>query len=261
MASWPSRILGRSKSRASLSEPPPPVPPLRTADDSDDMEPAAINVDHALKAFEAAKGEYERGENGPFELQGSYSLAEYERLLDVTETRWRLAYWLNDGTIFFYGDPSFPHEAMGSYLFADLNSELQDYLQEGPPSGDQEADSDIAKGKTAFLIFAAPSPKNRLDPDPDPFQHIRHPGKGYIRAKKDGPLMKEPDYYIALHDTSTLSQEPVPIVVFEGAYKNETIEELVFEILRWREAGAAISIGIKANVGSLPSLSSTFLSG
>jgi hypothetical protein len=60
--------------------------------------------------------------------------------------------------------------------------------------------------------------------------------------------MKEPDALFTLGSSYTASGNEDIFCYFEGAWKNEDMPVLMWEVLRVWEAGVAVSAGIKANV-------------
>jgi hypothetical protein len=70
------------------------------------------DVDRAFFAFDKAKLAFSKGAPGPFQLDGRYTEAVYDRFRDLTEDHWKVAFTEEDNTIFCFGDTSLPHERM-----------------------------------------------------------------------------------------------------------------------------------------------------
>jgi hypothetical protein len=201
-------------------------------------------VDHALYEFGIAKTSYYRGDDGPYFLHGEYSLAVFERLQEVVESNWCLAYFDNEHTICLFGDPSYLHGHLTSLVYNSLVAALNDYMIYAPESGVRAIDRSNVNKCNAFLQFAF-APTISLPLHPDPAQNVPSP---FQVMSADGTIRQEPDLVGTIPRQYTSSGEPVIAFLFQSAYRNETLKILGWELCRARAARAVVSAGIKIHV-------------
>jgi hypothetical protein len=178
-----------------------------------------------VDAFEEAQKSYFDGfENGPYILKGEYSLAEFEQL-DRFETKWRIGYNVELRQILLYGDPSPPHETTIS-AFRSLFLESFKRV--------------LATLQTSSTSF------NAADPDEKEEALLYSRGGSTTQL---GNIAKQADECLRPFNC----REGAGGLVLEVAYKNESREELLSEVIDWHVYGkAGLSIGIKVSSCVLP---------
>jgi hypothetical protein len=208
--------------------------------------PVDAVVDTMLYAFDRAKNLYYHGQPGPYRVGHRYTFAEFERFSTLVESKWRLSFSDDDGTIFLWGDPSFPHEGMSAYLIHHLLRALEEHLQTAPESDIRSIDE-----RRRLPADVLGSPRIHLLRDANGEEQVEHPG-----GTHNGGIEKEPDMYAVLLGFLASRGIDIPILAFEGAVHNENIQTLLWEILRHQEAGRAagsphfVALGVKAFVSS-----------
>jgi hypothetical protein len=173
---------------------------------------------------------------GPYQLPGEYTRAAFERFRDISEDAYRFAYIEEDKTVLVYGDISLPHEACSRRLPFQILRQLEERLQQAPPTGDEILDilSDPQFRDSGAVL-------QKLTEDPaHPFPRRSHHSHG---RRHNGVILKEPDFNISMRSGAYV----VPLVLGEVAWNNESFSELVSEV--WLERTAApVVIGLKADV-------------
>jgi hypothetical protein len=203
-------------------------------------------VDKMLDAFDRAKELYYRGQPGPYRLDGTYTLAEFEQFSTLMESTGQLSFSDDDGVVFLWGDPSFPHEGMSSYLVALLGIALREHVRTAPASGVVVVDEG-----TMLPLVILRSPRIILRRTANHAQRVQHPA-----GTNNGIIRKEPDMYAVLGEFLSSTGRDIPVIAFEGAVHNETIQTLLWEVVRHREAGQVagsphfVALGVKAQVSS-----------
>jgi hypothetical protein len=212
-------------------------------------------VNKLIVEFEKAKLAYHQGKDGPYFLEGKYTLAQFKRFQDIVETSWKPAYFESSGAVALFGDPSYLHGHLSGSLIGSLICQLNLHIVKAPLSGVDEIDAAIRDSspqyadKYSLLIDHIVSPTVRLAPHPSPSQNIPYPSKNQdIVDGAAGVVYKEHDMFFEIPAEHTETGRPVIALAFEGAVKNESLKVLQWELTRARASGVVVSFGIKINV-------------
>jgi hypothetical protein len=209
-------------------------------------------VDRALRNFDRAMLDYytAEGDYGPFFLCEDYSIDEYERLQSSIETSWKMGYLDAGRRIALFGDPNCVHGALAAFIVDDFTCALNQHVSDAPHSNVEAVDIRISQtGRYGLLVNRLDSPDVLLRRHPDNNQHVQFPSDRPSRVDAaDGPVYKHPDGYFEIPAQYTHSGRRVIILFFEGAYRNESMGVLGWEVCRARAEGAVVSMGIKMNV-------------
>jgi hypothetical protein len=209
--------------------------------------PVDPEVDRALKALDVAEAKYYNGTPGPYTLDGSYSRAAFERLIEITESHWRLEFSESDCTISVYGDHSPAHARLAELVRDGIKHAITDHLRTAPPSGVPYLDGHPLRAFHRLFLNGGGSIKVHLTAQRGA-NHATYPTNSETR-KKDGDVYKEGDSVFVMNPAFTTSGECVPVVFFEGGVCNEPMQVLVWEAERGFEAGIPLMVAAKVNVG------------
>ncbi|KZV82594.1 hypothetical protein EXIGLDRAFT_843557 [Exidia glandulosa HHB12029] len=231
---------------SSLSPPPPPLPsisssassvitygvsqpalshdlPLERSSSPPEFGIAEEKNEELLAAFDEAISRYREGEeDGPYELRGKFSQADFEEL-DRCERKWRLAYDKVTHRILLYGDPTIPHEAtiwsLTLLIHEAASTFLTDITQTADPFFNQFSPSQKAR---ALLQFSGGETRNL------------------------GVMMKQADQLLQLRCGDPTRRT----LALEVAFRNESSTTAAEETLAWVENGfteLALTVKIKKN--------------
>jgi hypothetical protein len=249
------------------SEGPPSVMPAPVEDGHE--------IDDALRSFATAKKYHRRrcaslstsasDNHGPIQLEGRYDQATFEQLVAaISEPYWRLEFDVESETVSLYGDLSCQHEELVASVQRKVFHRLVQHVEKAPESGVEWVDRKSkgicdASHKTADLLASCGRRSSQpvlLSPMQGSDQHTPFPARLGNERIREGKIIKQPDFFFSLHRRHTRDAAAaavhVPICLFECAHRNESIQVLAWEVLRGREAGIPVSLGIKVNVSEPP---------
>jgi hypothetical protein len=217
--------------------------------------PMAARDVEVVKGLDKAKAKYQRGEEGPFEMQGSYTLQEYQDVAELTSTEttpWQPEYSEDDGMISIYGDPAPIHAMLVLFVTAAIWNALLDHLVRAPASDVAALDDPDREAALRALLSGNGDTSGMVGLSPmQGDQHTIYPGyriSSQNPPKNDGIIYKMPDALFQIERYFTLSGNPELLCFFEAAYRNETTPVLVWEALRSWEAGTPVTIAASINV-------------
>jgi hypothetical protein len=216
--------------------------------ESEPEEQIQAGIVQAADALDAEKELFYEGAEGPYVLEGTYSLPVFERLARESETSWKLSYCENSHQISLYGDSSFAHETLHYFIQQLLFYDLMFFIgaSEAPRTGLAILDSARSSRKCDVMLWPMGATTRVLVPSSEEHRQTLHP----TDSARDGTIHKAADQLMTVSPVVSATGREMDLIAIEVAFQNEGIATVAWEAQRWAYAQtpARIAISFKIQV-------------